>query len=120
MKPWPQDVIRHTAISFHYAFYGRNEAQTAFWAGNSPSTIHTFYKGLVNPQDAQDFMDLKPTNLDFQQNNFASPRPNVHVCDCVDQQRSNAVLETQNDECCISGKRGADQSAVANSKSRSR
>ena len=62
LKPWPQDVIRHTAISFHYAS-GKDEDSTAYWAGNSPSTIHSFYKGLVNPQDAQDFMDMKPTNL---------------------------------------------------------
>lgn len=65
LKPWPQDVIRHTAISFHYAFF-KDEDATAYWAGNSPSTIHSYYKGLVNPQDAQDFMDMKPTNLDAQ------------------------------------------------------
>jgi integrase len=60
LKNWPQDVIRHTALSCHYAF-GKDEAATAQWAGNSPETLIRYYKGLVNPQEAQEFWELKPT-----------------------------------------------------------
>ena len=66
LKPWPQDVIRHTAVSYHLA-YGKSEDDTAGWAGNSPTTIHTHYRGLVNPQDAAAFWALTPDNLEASQ-----------------------------------------------------
>ena len=65
LKIWPEDVVRHTAISNFYA-HNKNEGATAYWAGNSPDTVHRFYKGLVYPEDAKDFWELKPTNLDAQ------------------------------------------------------
>ena len=64
LKEWPQDVVRHTAISYHYAL-GNNEGKTAQWAGNSPETVHRYYKGLVMPNDAQEFWALKPTDFDM-------------------------------------------------------
>jgi integrase len=62
LKEWPQDVIRHTAISCFYAL-GKDEDATAYWAGNSPDTVHRFYKGLVTPQEAQEFWALKPDSV---------------------------------------------------------
>lgn len=66
LKFWPPDVIRHTAVSYHLA-YGKDENDTASWAGNSPTTIHTHYRGLVNPQDAAAFWSLTPVNLEASQ-----------------------------------------------------
>lgn len=63
LKPWPQDVIRHTAISFHYAFH-ENEHKTAKWAGHLPDVLHQHYKGLVSPDDAKEFWAMKPNDLD--------------------------------------------------------
>ena len=48
LMPWPQDGIRHTAISCELA-RSKDEAATAAWAGNSPETVHRYYKGLVTP-----------------------------------------------------------------------
>jgi integrase len=62
LKDWPQDVVRHTALSCHYAF-GKDEDATAYWAGNSPETLLRFYRGLVTPQDAKEFWSLTPANL---------------------------------------------------------
>ena len=63
LKPWPQDVVRHTAVSFHFAFY-ENEHKTAKWAGHHPDVLHAHYKGLVSRDDAEEFWGLKPNDLD--------------------------------------------------------
>ncbi len=62
LKPWPPDVVRHTAISFHLA-HGKDENDTASWAGNSPTTVHTHYKGLVNPRETAMFWSLTPDDV---------------------------------------------------------
>jgi len=62
LKPWPQDVIRHTAISNHFA-YTKAEATTAAWAGNSPETVHRYYKGLVTPDQATAYWALTPEQM---------------------------------------------------------
>ena len=62
LKPWPQDVIRHTAISNHFA-YTKAEAATAAWAGNSPETVHRYYKGLVTPEQATAYWALTPEQM---------------------------------------------------------
>lgn len=54
---WPQDVMRHTAISMHLAAH-QHEGQTATWAGNSPDIIQKHYKGLVRPAEAAAFWQL--------------------------------------------------------------
>jgi integrase len=59
LKPWPQDVMRHTAISNHLAEH-KHEGKTADWAGNSPDVIHSDYKGLVKPKEAKEFWSIKP------------------------------------------------------------
>src|SRR5439155_12107432 len=38
LKPWTQDFMRHTAISYHLAQH-QHEGKTATWAGNSPDMI---------------------------------------------------------------------------------
>jgi integrase len=61
LKPWTVDVMRHTAISHHFAMH-QHEGKTASWAGNSPDMIHNHYKGLVRPSDAAAFWQLSPTS----------------------------------------------------------
>jgi integrase len=63
LKEWPQDVLRHTSLSFHYAKH-KDERATAAWAGNSPDTVHRFYRGLVTEAQAKLFWELKPGNVE--------------------------------------------------------
>jgi integrase len=62
LLPWPHDVIRHTAISHHFAAF-EDEGKTAKWAGQSPEVMHTHYKGLVCKEDSQIFWGLKPPTI---------------------------------------------------------
>jgi len=55
-------IIRHTAISNHFA-YTKAEATTAAWAGNSPETVHRYYKGLVTPDQATAYWALTPEQM---------------------------------------------------------
>jgi len=57
LKPWPVDILRHTAISMHLAKH-QHEGKTAQWAGNSPDIIQKHYKGLVKSKDAEEFWQL--------------------------------------------------------------
>lgn len=59
LKPWTVDVLRHTAISHHFAAH-QHEGKTASWAGNSPDMIHKHYKGLVKASEAAAFWQLSP------------------------------------------------------------
>ncbi len=59
LKPWTQDVMRHTAISFHLARY-QHEGKTASWAGNSPDMVQRHYKGLVTKAQARRFWKILP------------------------------------------------------------
>ena len=59
LKPWTQDVMRHTAISYHLARY-QHEGKTATWAGNSPDMIQRHYKGLVTKTQASRFWKILP------------------------------------------------------------
>jgi integrase len=59
LTPWPQDVLRHTAISYHYA-HCQHEGKTAQWAGNSPDIVHKKYKGLVKPENVAKFWTITP------------------------------------------------------------
>lgn len=59
-NPWTPDLLRHTAISYHFAFH-KHEGETAQWAGNSPDVIHAHYKGLItDAADAADFWEIVP------------------------------------------------------------
>jgi integrase len=59
LKPWPQDVLRHTGISCHYRLH-EDEGKTASWAGNSPDMIHAHYRALVSAKDAKAFFEIVP------------------------------------------------------------
>jgi hypothetical protein len=59
LKPWTQDIMRHTAISNHLAHY-QHEGKTATWAGNSPDIIQRHYKGLVKQSEAVEFWSIAP------------------------------------------------------------
>jgi integrase len=58
---WCPDILRHTAISNHYA-WTKHEGETATWAGNSPDMIHRHYKGLVEPEEAKEFWNIRPSD----------------------------------------------------------
>jgi integrase len=59
LKPWTQDIMRHTAISNHLAYF-QHEGKTAAWAGNSPDIIQRHYKGLVKQAEAVEFWGILP------------------------------------------------------------
>jgi len=58
-KDWVPDVLRHTALSFHFAKF-KDEKRTAAWAGNSPDTLHRSYRALVTTEDAETYWNLSP------------------------------------------------------------
>lgn len=62
-QKWPDDVMRHTAGSFHYAL-NSDEAKTAKWMGNSPDVVHNHYKALIDDaNDVKEFWNIRPSNL---------------------------------------------------------
>jgi integrase len=56
---WPQNALRHSFASYHYAKY-RNENDTAALMGNSPQMIFGHYREVVRPSDAEKFFNLMP------------------------------------------------------------
>ena len=63
LKPWVQDIIRHTSITYHLA-WSQHEGRTATWAGNSPNIVQQHYKGRgVKERDAIKFWKLRPSSL---------------------------------------------------------
>ena len=63
LQPWPADVVRHSAISYWQAHF-KDEGACADRHGNSVNTVHRFYRALVTPQDAREFWQLTPQNLE--------------------------------------------------------
>jgi hypothetical protein len=59
LKPWPQDVLRHTGVSCHYRLH-EDEGKTASWAGNSPDMIHAHYRALISATNARAFFEIVP------------------------------------------------------------
>jgi site-specific recombinase XerD len=59
---WCPDILRHTAISNHFAWC-QHEGRTAQWAGNSPDMVHRHYKGLVEAEEAAEFWAIKPDSV---------------------------------------------------------
>jgi len=62
LKDWPDDVLRHTAISHHLALH-QHEGKTATWAGNSPDVLQKHYRALVKPAEAAAYWSLLPSNV---------------------------------------------------------
>jgi integrase len=65
MKPWPQDCMRHTAISFYLRKHG-DEGKAATWAGNSVKMIHDYYLNMVTPEDTEIFWGVTPETVSAQ------------------------------------------------------
>jgi integrase len=59
LKPWPEDVLRHTAIS-HYFRHTGSYGQTAEQFGNSEAIIKRHYQGRVSSEDTKAFYALMP------------------------------------------------------------
>jgi integrase len=59
LKPWPADILRHTAIS-HFFRHAKSYGETAEWAGNSEAIIRKHYQGKVSSQDTKKFYALLP------------------------------------------------------------
>ena len=60
LKPWPDDVMRHTAIS-HYFRQTGSYGQTAEQFGNSEAIIKRHYQSRVSSEDTKQFYALTPT-----------------------------------------------------------
>jgi integrase len=58
-KAWPEDVLRHTAIS-HYFRHTGSYGQTAEQFGNSEAIIKKHYQGRVSSEDTKAFYALLP------------------------------------------------------------
>jgi integrase len=56
---WPQDVLRHTAISNYQAKH-KHEGLTAEWAGNSVKVVRKHYRRPIKPADAASFWAIYP------------------------------------------------------------
>lgn len=56
---WPQNVLRHTALSVLLAEC-RDSSRVAHDAGNSPKILLTHYNGLVTPSELKKFLKLRP------------------------------------------------------------
>jgi integrase len=62
IKLWPQDVLRHTFASNHYAHF-RNPALTALLLGHrDQAMLLNHYRGLVKPSQAARFWNLRPSS----------------------------------------------------------
>ena len=59
LKPWPVDVMRHTAISHYFRKTG-SYGQTAEQFGNSEAIIKNHYQGRVSSEDTKQFYALLP------------------------------------------------------------
>jgi integrase len=59
LKPWPHDVLRHTAIS-HYFRQSGSYGLTAEQFGNSEAIIKAHYQGRVSNEDTKRFYATLP------------------------------------------------------------
>lgn len=59
LKPWPADVMRHTAISHYFRLTG-SYGKTAEQFGNSEAIIKKHYQGSVSSADTKAFYALQP------------------------------------------------------------
>lgn len=60
LSRWPDDVLRHSAISHHFR-RGGSYGLTAEWAGNSEAVIKAHYQGRVSSEETAKFWNLYPT-----------------------------------------------------------
>ena len=57
--PARKNGLRHAFCTYHFALHG-NENLTAAQAGNSPTVIHSAYKGLATKADEEKWFAVKP------------------------------------------------------------
>ena len=62
LKPWPDDVLRHTAISHYFRKTG-SYGQTAEQFGNSESIIKKHYQSRVSSKHTKRFYALRPMTV---------------------------------------------------------
>lgn len=62
LKPWPDNVLRHTAISARLAIT-KDLPAVAYWAGNSAATIQQHYNGLMPATEAREFFKIKAGSI---------------------------------------------------------
>jgi integrase len=59
LERWPQDIMRHTAASYHLAMTG-DAGKVATMLGNSPQILLTHYNGVATLDDAKEFFQVTP------------------------------------------------------------
>jgi integrase len=60
IEKWPQDVLRHSFASAHYAFH-KNPAQTALLLGHrDQDMLLTHYRDLMKPSEAAKYWEIVP------------------------------------------------------------
>ena len=59
LKPWPDNGLRHSAISYRLAAT-QDLAKTSLEAGNSPVMVKRHYLHLVKPSAAVSWFEVRP------------------------------------------------------------
>lgn len=59
LEVWPQDVLRHTAASYLFAFH-QDAGRVAALLGNSAAILLKHYRALVQREDAERFFAILP------------------------------------------------------------
>ncbi len=68
LKPWPDDVLRHTAISHHFRLHN-SYGKAAEQFGNSEAIIKKHYQSRVSSDETKQFFALVPGKLRKQSRN---------------------------------------------------
>jgi integrase len=63
LERWPENALRHTAASYHYALT-QDAVRVSAMLGNSPDVLHRHYRGLVTKAEAERFFALRPFAAD--------------------------------------------------------
>lgn len=58
-KDWQNDIMRHTAVSMHYAYHQDEKAVVA-WAGHSIQTHLKHYRVAITREQAEEFWGIMP------------------------------------------------------------
>jgi integrase len=61
--PSRRNGLRHGFVTFHSALH-QNESMTASQAGNSPTMVHGYYRGLATKAEAEKWFNVKPKTTD--------------------------------------------------------
>lgn len=72
IETWPQDVLRHTAISNYQAKH-QHEGLTAEWAGNSVKVVRKHYRRPIKTADTTAFWSIYP-NTERTENIIVLPK----------------------------------------------